>query len=79
LVQLRRFWFPIPGRLGIGITATSLAEARELAEQTRRTIWPDAAPIDAVVEDVDVSTLDRGHVLPNMRPPVWPGVWFPQL
>jgi hypothetical protein len=29
-----------------------------------------------VVEDVDVSTLDAGHVLPNMRAPNERGVWF---
>jgi predicted nuclease of restriction endonuclease-like (RecB) superfamily len=28
------------------------------------------------VEDVDVSTLDRGHVLPNMNPRLARGVWF---
>ena len=33
--------------------------------------------IAVLIEDVDVSTLDAGHVLPNMSPPVRRGVWFP--
>jgi hypothetical protein len=33
--------------------------------------------IGAVVEDVDVSTLDANHVLPNMEAPNWRGVWYP--
>jgi len=37
---------------------------------------PDAVK---VTEDVDVSTLDAGHVLPNMYPPNERGVWFPKL
>ena len=33
-------------------------------------------PIRRVVEDVDIKQLDQGHVIPNMDPPVWRGVWF---
>jgi len=33
--------------------------------------------IKKVIENVDVSTLDAGHVLPNMSPPNIRGVWFP--
>jgi hypothetical protein len=29
------------------------------------------------VPNVDVSTLDPGHVLPNMLPPNTRGVWYP--
>jgi hypothetical protein len=76
MAPLRRFWFPVPGRLGIGVTAATLVEARELAECVRTT-WPGATALEAAIEDVDVSTLDQGHVIPNMRPPVWPGVWYP--
>ena len=75
---LRRFWFPLPGHLGVGVTAPTLAQARELAEQARAQTWPDAPPIDMVIEDVDIQTLDANHVVPNMEPPVWPGVWFPR-
>jgi hypothetical protein len=29
-----------------------------------------------LASEVDVSMLDEGHVIPNMEPPVWRGVWF---
>jgi len=32
---------------------------------------------ETVIEDVDVSTLDQGHILPNMSPPNVRGIWFP--
>ena len=76
---LRRFWFPVPGHLGIGVSAPSLEQARELAERVRTELWPAAPALGTVVEDVDIRTLDQRHVLPNMRPPVWPGVWFPMV
>lgn len=76
MAPLRRFWFPVPGSLGIGVTAATLAEAREQAERVRAN-WHTTPPLGTVVEDVDISTLDQGHVIPNMRPAVWPGVWFP--
>jgi hypothetical protein len=31
----------------------------------------------SVVEDIDISTLDCGHVLPNMGTPSDRGIWFP--
>jgi len=34
-------------------------------------------PIASSVEDVDVRTLDQGHVIPNMLPPDRRGVWYP--
>jgi hypothetical protein len=35
--------------------------------------------VEHVVEDVDVSQLDAGHVLPNMGDPTLRGVWFPRF
>lgn len=35
-------------------------------------------PIADAIEDVDISTLDLGHVGPNMEVPVFRGVWFPK-
>lgn len=34
--------------------------------------------IASVIEDVDISTLDPGHVIPNMDVPVFRGVWLPK-
>jgi hypothetical protein len=36
-------------------------------------------PVREVIEDVDVRTLDAGHVLPNMGDPSVRGVWFPRI
>ena len=75
---LRRFWYPVPGHLGIGVTAPAEAEARTLAERVRVECWPDTAPLGEVVSDVDIRTLDQSHVVPNMEPTVWAGVWYPR-
>jgi len=34
-------------------------------------------PVASSIEDVDIRTLDQGHVIPNMLPPSWRGIWFP--
>ncbi|MDF1501728.1 hypothetical protein [Roseisolibacter sp. H3M3-2] len=75
---LRRFWFMLSAGPGIGVTAASEAEARELAEATRARFAPEAV-ITGVTPDVDVSTLDAAHVVPNAGPVVVRGVWFPRL
>jgi len=76
--SLRRYWFAIPGRLGIGVTAFSPAEAESMARAACEQVgWPFAP--SAVLEDVDVRSLDQNHVIPNMAPPNFHGVWFPML
>ena len=75
--NLRRFWFPIPGHLGIGVSEYSEKRAVDLAlDVARKTGW--TLDPSLVVSDVDVRTLDQKHVLPNMEAPVWPGVWYPK-
>jgi len=76
--SLHRYWFPIPGHLGIGVTAQTEAEARALAVATRAECWPKAPPVSEVIADVDIQTLDQKHVVPNMEAPIWAGVWFPR-
>ena len=36
---------------------------------------PDVLEIKA---DVDVRDLHQGHVIPNMAPPNWRGIWYPK-
>ena len=76
--DLRRFWFPLSEGLGIGVTAGSPAEARELAEEVRAHHFANAA-ITGEIADVDVSALDANHVLPNLGFVVAYGVWYPAL
>jgi hypothetical protein len=73
---LTRYWFATEVRLGIGVTAYSLDDARSLIENEPLVAdWK----ILNVTEDVDIGTLDQGHVIPNMGPPNVRGIWYPNL
>jgi hypothetical protein len=63
--------------LGCGVTAYTYDDAINILQDT---IFKGKAPplVDTVTEDVDISALDQKHVIPNMEPPVWRGVWFPK-
>jgi hypothetical protein len=85
--HLHRFWFHwtdeaqpaygLGGGLGCGVTALDVEDAKSL--MTRVALNGEPLPAIAhVVEDVDVQTLDPGHVLPNMGDPSIRGVWFPR-
>jgi len=77
--SLRRYWFESSKNIGVGITAYSLSDAKIILDSAiRRNTWFDVNVID-IIEDVDVRTLDQGHVIPNMNPPNFRGVWFPML
>ena len=76
-MELRRFWFVLSRGLGIAVTAPTETEARELAEAERQRSYSDAT-FTSVVADVDVSTLDPKHVLPNAGPAAVRGIWFPR-
>lgn len=84
---LRRFWlrFDIPegsglrylAGLGCGVTAPDLEAALGMV---RESIFhgQDLPALTEVIEDVDVSTLDPNHVLPNIvAPPCNLGIWYP--
>ena len=83
-MKLHRYWirFDDPHRLshelglGCGVTAYDLDDAISLLE---RDVFKGPMPfrIASSVEDVDVRTLDQGHVIPNMLPPNRRGIWFP--
>jgi hypothetical protein len=82
-----RYWFefefnhftelPIDLALGCGITAFNYDDAIDmLTNQVFKGRL--VAPIKKVIENVDVSTLDAGHVLPNMPVPTTVrGIWYP--
>lgn len=83
-MMLHRFWFRFrslprysPLLLGCGVTAYSYEDALHIL---RRVVFVDKElpEIEAVQEDFDVSILDQKHVVPNMEPIVWRGVWFPK-
>jgi len=82
----RRFWFEfeldtafnfLPGiGLGCGVTAFDYDDAIKILDEI---IFSSITrpPFRRVIEDVDIGTLDQGHVIPNMKAPVNRGVWFP--
>lgn len=84
--MLRRYWFTFEGdarslpaglAMGSGVTAASRDEAAELIRRDLLS-GKDLPPVARVVEDVDVSTLDPNHVLPNIGPSNVRGIWFPR-
>lgn len=83
--MLRRYWFafassttPSGLTLGCGITAFDEGDAKRLLQEKVFSVF-GSAEIVGVISDVDVRTLDEGHVLPNMGSPANRGVWFPMM
>jgi hypothetical protein len=81
---MKRYWitFPHVGRphpieLGCGVTAWNYDDALLLI----RAAFPDLAlgSPQKVVENIDVSTLDAGHVLPNLGNVLKRGIWWPRM
>jgi hypothetical protein len=85
--HLTRYWIefdfpdgyepPAGARLGIGVTAFDREDALGLVAE-RVFAAGEVPPMRGVREDVDVSTLDQGHVVPNMDTPNQRGIWFPR-
>lgn len=83
---MRRYWFefdltidddaPSGVIIGCGVTAENTTEAKLLLKDK---VFKDSdfPTIVNLIEDVDISTLDAGHVLPNMGNPIVKGIWFP--
>jgi hypothetical protein len=70
-------WFYLPAD-GCGITAYDFDDALTILRYFL--LREDGLPtFSRVIEDVDVSTLDMKHILPNAGVPVWRGVWYPAL
>ncbi|WP_431050327.1 hypothetical protein [Roseateles sp. L2-2] len=83
-MKLQRFWVVFrnppafsPLGIGCGISAFDHHDALKLLEAT---VFKEhgALEIASIAEDVDVSTLNPLHVLPNMGSCLIRGLWFPQ-
>jgi hypothetical protein len=86
---VKRYWFEFvvdpqewrsPGsvlRAGCGVTGWDREDCLALI-RTHVLKGDPLPPIGREVEDVDVSTLDQGHVTPNMLSIFPRGIWFPQ-
>ena len=76
--HLHRYWFTVPGHIGVGVTAHSVGEAVALARDVCAQLdWPFDP--GAVTEDVDVRDLDQNHIVPNIGPVNFRGVWYPRM
>jgi hypothetical protein len=79
--QLTRYWFEFDTgsrfRSWFGVTAWTLDDARLLLSQ--KVFDGDELSTEvSVIENVDVSTLDEGHVVPFIAPPNERGIWYPR-
>jgi hypothetical protein len=80
---LHRFWLTFkhppqfsPLGLGCGVTAYNYADALELVRS--RVFSEKSMPvIESVTQDVDIQTLDKYHVVPNMGLVNNRAVWYP--
>ena len=75
---LRWYWVKTKEHLGFGVTAYSVDDAKRLIDDAARRLGWDYEVL-GIVKDVDVRDLDQGHVVPNMGPPNFRGVWYPNL
>jgi hypothetical protein len=82
MMELTRYWITFERNaepsfldLGCGVTALGKTDALTLLQKA---LGHELPPIAAIIEDVDVRTLDQGHVIPNMGSPSERGVWFPK-
>lgn len=83
---MNRYWFEFeidsafkfpPGiGIGCGITAFNYNDALQILDE-KIFCSVKRPPFKKIVENIDVNTLDQGHVIPNMNPPIYRGVWFP--
>jgi hypothetical protein len=83
-LPLIRYWVEVQlpeGQLQprhFGVTAYSLDDALSLLHASAAYTLPSPPVAVQAWPNIDVSTLDAGHVLPNMGPPNRRGVWFPR-
>ena len=91
MIELHRYWVTFDtGRgplrygswaglsAGCGVTAWTREDALFLLQRDLFRQQP-MPPVVSVIEDIDPSTLDAGHILPNIGVVTWRGVWYPRL
>lgn len=81
-----RFWFEFeidsafdfpPGiGVGCGVSAHNYEDAIKILDEKVFNIIK-RPPFKKVIENIDVSSIDKGHVIPNMKSPISRGIWFP--
>ena len=70
------FNYPAGIGVGCGVTAHNYDEAVNFLDEKVFNVIKRPL-FKKVIENVDIRTLDQGHVIPNMQPPIYYGIWFP--
>jgi len=81
MATLHRFWIkfsdaPLVVRSGCGVTALTYEDALSILEE-KLFVEYGKLGVASVTADVAVSSLDAGHVLPNMGVVSIRGIWYP--
>ncbi|MCQ4142482.1 MULTISPECIES: hypothetical protein [Chryseobacterium] len=84
MTKLIRFWFtfehsttlPPTLKLGCGITGYNYEDALILLKQ-KVFKGNEEIVIKDCVENINLTNLDSNHILPNILPPNFRGVWYP--
>ncbi len=83
---LIRFWFEFdvptafdyPPGIGYGCGVTAYDHKDALGIMDSKIFSKIKGPsIKHKIENIDISTLDQVHVIPNMKSPSTRGIWFP--
>jgi len=82
-IGLKRYWVEFDYQVmnfsspNYGVMAYSVDDALLILKEKvfKYAVMPEPTRLTG---NVDISTLDAGHVLPNMAVPHWRGIWFPQ-
>jgi len=77
-IKFEKFSYPTPLNLGCGITAFDVEDAKEILKTYpfQNGVLPSIVDIE---ENIDISTLDNKHILPNIGLVTDRGIWFPQV
>ena len=79
-MRLVRYWFILRSSTGftrqVGVTAYDYADALLLIKE-KVVSFKESPAVVSFTENIDVSTLDANHILPNMAPPTMRGIWYP--
>jgi hypothetical protein len=81
--MLHRCWLTVSGTnlrpgsdRGVGVTAFTDQDALNILKETFPTD-KYSYTVERIEFDIDLGTLDRNHIIPNMHPSVWRGIWYP--
>lgn len=75
---LKTFWIECSGSAvaGFGVTAFSREDAFDLLNTLGHSFKPDDPQV-CITEGIRIEDLDQEHIVPNVGPLAFRGVWYP--